>query len=202
MTTKKELHVVWLKRDLRLEDNEAISNALDSGGQVLLLYVFEPLLMNDEHYSQRHWDFIKQSIVDLNKQLLPYNSKVLAVNSDIIAAINQLLSNYKINNIYSHQETGILVTYERDKSFKRFCKNNWINWHENINNGVQRGLKNRDHWKELCDTFFSMSPLDFNPNPNQLLPIEAVDQLERYFNVTDLATTMETPFQKGGRTTG
>jgi deoxyribodipyrimidine photo-lyase len=35
----------------------------------LLLYVFEKSLENDTHYSARHWNFIKQSIVDLNKQL-------------------------------------------------------------------------------------------------------------------------------------
>ena len=202
MNTKPELHVVWLKRDLRLEDNEAISNALASGGTVLLLYVFEPLLVNDIHYSQRHWDFIKQSIVDLNQQLKPYNSKILAVNSDIIATVNQLLSNYKVKNIYSHQETGIFVTYERDKSFKRFCTNNWINWHENINNGVQRGLKNRANWKDLCETFFSMETLPFNPEDGQLLSIEAIEQLERFFKVTDLSTNMASPFQKGGRSTG
>jgi deoxyribodipyrimidine photo-lyase len=38
--------------------------------------------------------------------------------------------------VYSHQETGLKITYERDKTFKRFCKNNLINWEENINNGI------------------------------------------------------------------
>lgn len=31
ITDKPHINVVWLKRDLRLEDNEAISNALVSG---------------------------------------------------------------------------------------------------------------------------------------------------------------------------
>ena len=122
MNIRPKLDVVWLKRDLRLQDNEAIFNALASGKRVLLLYVFEKLLFNDPHYSQRHWDFVKQSIVDLNNELRPYNSKILAVNSDIIATINHLLTQYQINNVFSHQETGILITFNRDKSFKRFCK--------------------------------------------------------------------------------
>lgn len=126
MNTKPQIHLVWLKRDLRLHDNEAIFNALSSGKRVLLFYAFEPLLLNDPHYSERHWDFVKQSLEDLNQALKPYNSKILVVKSDIIAALNQLLTKYKINNIYSHKETGILVTFDRDKSFKRFCKNNLI----------------------------------------------------------------------------
>ncbi|XCF04926.1 deoxyribodipyrimidine photo-lyase [Tamlana crocina] len=202
MNTKPEIHLVWLKRDLRLQDNEAICNALNSGGNLLLLYCFEPLLLNDPHYSQRHWDFIKQSLTDLNHSLKPYHSKVLVVQSDIIAAINQILSAYKINNVYSHQETGILATFNRDKSFKRFCKNNFINWHENINNGVQRGLKDRKKWLELCDIFYDMEPLPFAPKDNQLLDLNAIGQLEKNFNVPSLKTDTNTPFQKGGRTTG
>lgn len=202
MITKPNLHVVWLKRDLRLQDNEAINNALLTKEPVLLLYVFEQLLINDPHYSKRHWDFVKQSIMDLNQELEPYNSKILAVNSDIIATINQLLSQYKIKNVYSHQETGILVTYNRDLSFKRFCKNNLIHWHENINNGVQRGLKDRQKWIALCNTYFELEPLPFLPEENQLLSIEAIEKLEQNFKVANLYTDLSLPFQKGGRTTG
>lgn len=201
MNTKPQIHLVWLKRDLRLQDNEAIYNALQSGKNVLLLYAFEPILLNDPHYSKRHWDFIKQSLEDLNNELKPYNSKILTVESNIIAAINQLLTKYKITNIYSHQETGLLVTYNRDRSFKRFCKNNFINWHENINNGVQRGLKNREKWIELCNKYYEMEPLDFKPNANQLINIETVKNLENSFHTVCLRTKTDTPFQKGGRTT-
>lgn len=201
-TDKSILQIVWLKRDLRLEDNEAIYNALNTGEQILLIYVFENLLLNDPHYSKRHWDFIKQSLTDLNNQLKPYNSKVLIVNSDIIPTINQLQSFYQIKNIFSHQETGILTTYNRDKTFQRYCRNNLISWHENINNGVQRSLKNREHWVEKCNAYFEKVPLKFQPKQNQLLEIDYIFKLESLFQITDLTTDFETPFQKGGRTMG
>ncbi len=202
MITKPHINIVWLKRDLRLHDNEAIYNALKTGKPTLLLYSFEPLLMNDPHYSERHWNFIKESIVDLNTALETYNSKILAVQSDIIATINQLQSHYHISDIYSHQETGILVTFERDKNFKRYCKNNLINWHENINNGVQRGLKNRDNWTELVDAYYAIEPLDFTPKENQLISKRDIEALEVNFNLPNLNTQEFTPFQKGGRSTG
>ena len=170
MSTKKPLlQVVWLKRDLRLEDNEAIANALATGERTLLLYAFENILLKDDHYSDRHWNFIKESIADINTQLEPLDSKVLAIEADIISIINQLMSTYTIRNIYSHQETGILVTYNRDKSFKRFCKNNLITWHENIHNGVQRGLKDRDLWTQRCNAYFEIEPILFSPSKHQLL---------------------------------
>ena len=123
MNSKETINVIWLKRNLRLQDNEAISNALDSGYRCLLLFVFEPKLLNDEHYSERHWSFIKQSLADINAQLQSYQSKVLCVESDIVAVCNLIQEHYRIENIYSHQETGIRITYDRDKAFKRYCKN-------------------------------------------------------------------------------
>ena len=202
MNTKPQVNVVWLKRDLRLHDNEAIFNALKAGKQVLLLYSFEPLLMEDSHYSERHWNFIKESLVDLNDELQHYNSKVLVVQSDIIAAINQLQSDFRISDIYSHQETGILVTYERDKNFKRFCKNNLINWHENINNGVIRGLKDRESWNEKVDAFYAIEPLPFQPEDNQLVSVKVINQIEHNLNIPSLTTPKFSAFQKGGRSVG
>ena len=59
------MNIVWFKRDLRLHDNEALYRALEAPGKVLLLYILEPSLQNDPHYSQRHFDFIKQSLAEL-----------------------------------------------------------------------------------------------------------------------------------------
>ena len=66
------MKIVWFKRDLRLHDHEALHEALSTSGKTLLLYIFEPSLMKDYHYSQRHFDFIKQSLEALQKELLKY----------------------------------------------------------------------------------------------------------------------------------
>ena len=122
MNIKEEISVVWLKRDLRLQDNEAIFNALSSNKRVLFLYVFEKSLLEDVHYNERHWNFIKQSLVDLNQDLAIYNSKVLCVTTEVVTAFNQILNYYSIHSVFSHQETGLLITFNRDKEFKRFCR--------------------------------------------------------------------------------
>ncbi|MEN8891255.1 MAG: deoxyribodipyrimidine photo-lyase, partial [Wenyingzhuangia sp.] len=146
MNAKEKLAIVWLKRDLRIQDNEAILNALNTGKRVLLLYVFEDFLIKDPHYDVRHWNFIKESIKDLNNILSEYNSKILAVNSEVAATINLLQQKYHIQDLFSHQETGLLCTYHRDKKIKRYCHNNLIQWKENIWNGVFRGMTNRKGW--------------------------------------------------------
>lgn len=202
MADREHINVVWLKRDLRLQDNEAITTALKTGRRVILFYVFEHALLNDNHYSQRHFNFIKEALRDLNTQLKPYNSKVLTVTSDITSAFNQLQEFYKINTIYSHVETGLLLTYNRDKEFKRYCRNNFIKWVETTNNGVERGLTSRKDWFENWEVYMN-KPLEiFNPADNQLVSNEVIERLEKVFSITCLETPKEAPFQKGGSTIG
>ncbi|MEM6721340.1 MAG: FAD-binding domain-containing protein [Bacteroidota bacterium] len=197
---KIEINVVLFKRDLRLQDNEAIYNALATGRKTLLLFVFEDLLLNDPHYSERHWNFIKESLVDINNELTAYNSEVLIVQSNINRTLQIIQETYKISNIYSHQETGIKVTYDRDKILKRFLLNNMIQWEENVNNGVFRGLKNRNNWVEMWEEFMERPQLPFRPKSEQLFTREEVARLATFFQPSDLTTDPDSPFQKGGTT--
>lgn len=199
MKNKERIVVVWLKRDLRLHDNEAIFNALESGIRVLFLYVFENLLLEDEHYSKRHWDFIKQSLVDINTSLEQYNTKVLSVTGDIFAVFNQLQSHFRVQQVFSHQETGLLTTFKRDKEFARYCRNNSIEWVENINNGVLRGLLNREDWFDKWESYMYQSQLTFNSNKNAFISLSTINHISEYFHTTNLRTEKSENFQHGGR---
>ena len=66
---KPIINLYWFKRDLRLVDNVPLQMSCDDEHPTLLFYLFEPKLHANGHYSERHWDFIKESIIDLNKQL-------------------------------------------------------------------------------------------------------------------------------------
>jgi deoxyribodipyrimidine photo-lyase len=199
-TNKSHINIVWFKRDLRLQDNEAIFNAIQSKTPVLLLYVFENSLQNDGHYSERHWNFIKQSIQDINQQLAPFNTKILSVSGEVISIINSIQEIYKIDTVFSHQETGIKITYERDKSFKRFCKNNVIRWKENINNGIFRGLENRKNWVKLWEDYMNSRQFTFEATPQNFLSLESIQTLENSFETIALETASNDVFQKGGST--
>ena len=199
-TSKEEINIVWFKRDLRLQDNGAIHNALALNKRILFLYVFENTLINDPHYDERHWNFIRQSLEDLNKQLKDYKTRVLCIRTDVINAFNQLLDTYKINTVFSHQETGLLITYNRDKDFARYCRNNSIKWVENSNNAVLRGLLNREDWFEKWEGYMQNTQYKNELNTQQTLSTEEISILEKYFQVEKLQTPKNNILQKGGAT--
>ena len=199
-TNKKHINVVWLKRDLRLNDNEAIFNATQNKIPTLLLYVFEKSLENDPHYSPRHWNFIKQSIADINNELKNSNTHVLAVTSEVLQVFNTIQETYKIDSVFSHQETGLKITYERDKTFKRFCKNNQISWIENTNNGIFRALRNRTNWVSKWENYMNEPQFIFHSAAENYLDTASISELETTLEKTNLETVPDAIFQKGGTT--
>jgi deoxyribodipyrimidine photo-lyase len=196
------MKIVWFKRDLRLLDNEALHTALSSSGKVLLLYIFEPSLMKDYHYTQRHFDFIKQSLESLQKELLQFHTQILIVEGETTSVFEKLNELLPIKAIYSHQETGIKLTYERDIAVAELLKQHGIVWHEFINNGVIRGLKNRQTWKEDWYDYMDKDPLPLNAHSRSFIKYIDLEEIEKHFKIQSIKTNINTPFQKGGTPTG
>ena len=139
--------VVWFKRDLRLQDHQALTKAIDSGHKILLLYSFEPCWVQDSHYSKLHLNFIKQGLEHLQSLLAFHQTKIIVLGEDILDVFDNLNRWEKVSGIYSHMETGMDITYSRDKAVKKWCNKNETEWHEYPNNSILRGLKNRVDWR-------------------------------------------------------
>ncbi|MDA0117730.1 cryptochrome/deoxyribodipyrimidine photo-lyase family protein [Vibrio sp. T11.5] len=142
----KKINLVWLKRDLRLTDHAPLNAALRSGTPTLIFYVFEPDLLTNVHYSERHWRFVWQSLGDLDSHLEPFKAKVLVGKCDVISFLDTLSEQFHINALYSHQEIGLDVTFRRDRRVMQWCKEHQIRWHEFASGAVIRGCKKRINW--------------------------------------------------------
>lgn len=184
-------------------------NGLQENKIVLLLYIFENCLYSEGHYSKRHFDFIKESLRDLQSQLAAYNSKVLIVEGETISIFKKLTQLVPIDTLFSHQETGLRATYDRDLGLEAFAKKlkkedslSKFSWLEFVNNGVQRGLSNRKGWREDWEWFMKQPQLSFKPKKKQLLSSARVEFLENHFSIPCLDTESESPFQKGGTAMG
>lgn len=138
------ISVVWLKRDLRLSDHAPLLAAAQTGLPVLLLYCLEPMLLNDPHYSTRHWRFVKQSLHDI-QQRIPHGS-CYWVESDAHQTLEDLHRKFNITHLFSHQEIGLNNTFERDVAIKRWCGKQAIIWQEEPFGAVIRGLNRRHDW--------------------------------------------------------
>ncbi|WP_220717933.1 cryptochrome/deoxyribodipyrimidine photo-lyase family protein [Agarivorans litoreus] len=142
--------VVWLKRDLRLNDHQPLVDAIHSGLPVLLVYCFEPMLLKDKHYSERHWYFVAQSLLDIENRIPP--KALFCSKRNALYTFSLIHKQYQIANIFSHQEVGLNNTFERDKAIALWCSKQNITWQQTPYAAVQRGLANRNTWDKHWQT--------------------------------------------------
>ena len=90
MPTKADLSIFWFKRDLRVVDNPALQAAVLDPTPTLLVYSFEPMLLKNDHYDNRHWQFIWESLAELNQFFSQYDTKILICSTDIPVSYTHL----------------------------------------------------------------------------------------------------------------
>ena len=108
-----EVTLIWLKRDLRLRDHEPLYRAIQNNEAIILFYCWEPSLISDPHMSDRHWQFVHQSLEAINAQV-PASISVLQLHMEMLAALDFLSQHVGVTRIRSHQEIGVSVTHNRD----------------------------------------------------------------------------------------
>jgi len=143
--------VVWLKRDLRLTDHTSLLAASEKKKPIMLLYIFEPSLIADPHYDERHWRFVWQSLADLNRQLSQYHTQIHIVLDEAINALETLFRKTPFSHLFSYEETGIRKTYLRDKIISNWVQKKKITWIESPTAAVIRGLVSRVDWDKHWD---------------------------------------------------
>lgn len=160
MEENQPIQIVWFKRDLRLRDHRPLYEAARTGVRLLLLYIFEPRLIAHPDYDIRHWRFVTESIDDLNRQLKSYGGSVCVMHDHAEQAFKYLLSRYKVLGVYSHQETGLRITYDRDKQISKLLRGARVPWYEYPQFAVLRGAANRLNWKAEREDFLKQQTVD------------------------------------------
>jgi len=140
------INIVWFKRDLRLSDHQPLAAALALRQPLLLIYILEPELLENPHYRRRHWHFIAQSLADMNRQLEAHGGKIWVLEGEptgLFATLNQTLG---IDGLFSYEETGLEVTYARDRRIAEWTRLEGCQWQQFPSNGVERGRQDRRGW--------------------------------------------------------
>jgi len=175
MMVKQQINIVWLKRDLRLRDHVPLAAAIDNGLPTLLLFCFEPSLMACPESDVRHWRFAFESLADLQNRLKAKEKQLYAVHQEVITVLEWISDFYQIQQVYSHEEVGIKITFDRDKAVKKWCTEQGIAYQEFPQNGIIRGRKHRQGWLKLLEkSTFKASATKVDLEKLQTLSIDPV----------------------------
>ncbi|MDF2158213.1 deoxyribodipyrimidine photo-lyase [Algoriphagus sp. CAU 1675] len=195
----EKISVVWLKRDLRFSDHEPLYEAIQDALPIVLVYCFEPSLVSAPQSDARHWRFVWESLQDMQIRLAPFNASVQVFYEEVEVVFGLLAKEYAIKSVYSHQETGIGITFQRDLLMKKIFAEKGIIWKEYLQQAVQRGRKNRKSWKSDW-TDFIKKPLKNPPLDKAVflnLSRSPIEEFSR-FSVPSEWRTPNSKMQPGG----
>ena len=140
------INVVWLKRDLRLQDHEPFWLAEKEKLPYRIIYIFDTAMLAHPATALRHLQFVYHSLNALNKQLEPFKRSVELFYGKTDEVFTYLFENHSVQKVFSHKESGVELSWQIDKKVARLCEKHKVNWKECNCNGVLRGIQNRDGW--------------------------------------------------------
>jgi deoxyribodipyrimidine photo-lyase len=143
-------HLVWLKRDLRIDDHEALATAV-AAGTCVVLYVYEPEYYASAEFDPSHHRFIDECLAELERAIAERGGRVTYRNGSMPDVLEALSREVAIESVHSHEETGNAITYARDRRVRAWCDARGIAWHEYAQTGVVRRLRSRDGWAKAWE---------------------------------------------------
>ena len=184
--------VVWLKRDLRSRDHAPLRAAQAAGRPVVLLYCWEPSLLEAPQHSPRHWRFVYESLQDLTAR----GWSVVQTRGEVVEVLTRIAEQYPIEALYSHQETGHRLSFVRDRAVRAWTRANGVPWTEYVQDAVIRGRKHRRGFEQHVWDFLKQPVADADRARLTFVEAEAVDLPAP--NLPDAYTQYRAPFQRGG----
>lgn len=196
---KKKLSVFWFKRDLRLQDNPALAAALRESESLLLVYLQEPTIWSDPHYSEKHLVFVHETLAELQREIQnELSTSLCCLEAEADSFFQFLINHYEVTTVYSHIETGLDVTYQRDLQLQELFKKHGIAWKEFQCNGVLRGKKNRYRWREKWYSYMDADQVTLPENTKATAHTALLENIKIHFPEFNLETPIHQR-QRGGR---
>ncbi|MVN89161.1 uracil-DNA glycosylase [Deinococcus sp. HMF7620] len=144
------VHVVWFKKDLRIQDHAPLLEAA-ARGPVLPLYVYEPEQLHHPEFGGHHLQYLNECLAELDQALRALGALLVCRHGEVVAVLQELFEAVGIAGLWAHEETGNGVSYARDLRVHAWCRSQGVPFVELPQNGVVRRLRNRDRWADTWE---------------------------------------------------
>ncbi len=100
----RKINIVWLRRDLRLEDNTALNRALSSGLPVLPVFIFDNGITDELQSDDPRITFIYRNLAAINEKLSVFGSSIKILKGDPHEMWKKLLTEFRVNEVYVNRD--------------------------------------------------------------------------------------------------
>ncbi len=157
--------------------------------------------MAGEDSDIRHWRFVYQSLQDMQLKLTDINGSLYIFYNEVLSVFTEIEKMYSIKTIFSHEEIGNKLTYDRDKKVMVFTRQHGIEWKEYQHNAVVRKLKSRKNWHSMWTASMSMPTLLVEENNWNFVVLQnSFYELLKGKALPNEIIKVDKNFQQGGET--
>ncbi len=101
---KEEITIFWFRRDLRLEDNNGLYQALKSGKKVYALFLFDTEIIGELKTKDPRVNFIFNTLIAIGKSLAHYDASLQIHVGKPMNIFSELFKKYTIDSIYCNED--------------------------------------------------------------------------------------------------
>lgn len=102
---KTPLRLFWLRRDLRLQSNPGLIEALQGSAPVQCIFIFDTEILDKlPHQDDARVQMIHQQLKKLNTELNERGSELWVFHGQVLAVMRYLLQNHSIDSVYHAQD--------------------------------------------------------------------------------------------------
>ena len=169
------MNVLWIKRDARIVDNEALSLAAASSQTrpLMILYVYEDVHLQSDMYHESHHKFINEALVDMDAKIRRMSGTcgqgiTFRHGTSAATVLMQMhVEGPKIHTLFSHREVGNHVSLARNQEMRNFTEQAGIRFVECIQDGVSPSRNSDDKvwaekWNRLVTAPQAVAPTQLN----------------------------------------
>ena len=119
------INIFWFRRDLRLEDNTALAQALASGLPVLPIFIFDTNITDELPHDDSRISFIYKTLSEINGDLRKNGSSLFVTKGDPLRKWQQLIAEFDISSVYINKDYEPYAIH-RDREVEELLKKNGI----------------------------------------------------------------------------
>ncbi|MCB9224607.1 MAG: deoxyribodipyrimidine photo-lyase [Crocinitomicaceae bacterium] len=120
-----KVSVFWFRRDLRTEDNVALSKALESGLPILPIFIFDENILEELPKDDPRVNFIYNQLEQIHQTFQSYNSGLKVLKSSPEQAWNELADEFDIAQVFFNKDYEPYAI-KRDMAIIEFLENKGI----------------------------------------------------------------------------
>ncbi|REG81269.1 cryptochrome/photolyase family protein [Algoriphagus antarcticus] len=203
----KKVSIFWFRRDLRLEDNHGLFQALQENENILPIFIFDKNILDKlENKADARVEFIYDQISLIHQELAKKGASILVKYGDPEAIFKELLQSYEIQAVHTNRDYEPYAIC-RDEKVARLLNQQKIQLHRykdqmifepgEILNGSGEFYKVFTPFSKVWLSKFDSSKLeDFKPmhwkNLMQTEPLELISLENMGFMKSDISIPSKT----------